>query len=799
MSKPIREATPLGFLQKTYLLIRVGVLLALPLAPVPLFASSADEEAIFAEDSVEAQFVKSIYKIKVPDLEGTVVIDGYLSEPFWTHAVRVELTHETYPAFLGPSPVETEAYLTRLNDDLIVGFIAHDPNPNEIQAPLRDRDGIERDDYVGIAFDPSGKRIVTYEFYVSASGVQSDWIRNRVDEKRVRDWDADWESEAVISTNGYSVEMRIPISELEIPTDLEDIKRILVFKRHYPRDVRRHLAAFSTIIPRDDMRDLPRQLTLVPSITFLNERERDLAEGTGWESMEDTDLSLDLGYKLTSSFGLQATLNPTYLEVEADLTKSSINDPFSTLVAEKRPFFIGGLDPFGTLFDLVYTRNIETPRVGVKAGGSIEHVTLGNFFVDDRQLRVIVPGNLSSKSETLDLKSTSGALRYRYDFKQDFTLGVLSTVRYGESNYRNVLVGPDLYWKAGRDHEFRAQWVYSETQYPHDLFEELCDGDDCASPSEDSGIPGESAFNEQVLRADPDETYRDDALSLKYKFRRRGGYLTGLYRDVGEDFRGDLGYMPRVDFRMGSISGGLDHYLATKDRGQVRFRLSGNLMRMESQAGESINDSREIWLHHWGLFQSWVRIGYRDRDRVAKRFLQNTLQIEGNAPEFNEDQFIFRLESAPLRNGRLVLEGRFGEQIDTDNYRLGDLIEFEPEFLWNVNENFEISLKNTFRELEADGERVFTENYLTMNLTVQVLKDSFVRFTLIDDFTKRNLENYLFGEEDRLERDVSGELPARDHPEFSQDGNWATARWEDPENVFVLIGITDVKKLAALF
>ena len=47
--------------------------------------------------------------------------------------------------------------------------------------------------------------------------------------------------------------------------------------------------------------------------------------------------------------------------------------------------------------------------------------------------------------------------------------------------------------------------------------------------------------------------------------------------------------------------------------------------------------------------------------------------------------------------------------------------------------------------------------------------------------------------------DVSGELPARDHPEFSQDGNWATARWEDPENVFVLIGITDVKKLAALF
>lgn len=47
--------------------------------------------------------------------------------------------------------------------------------------------------------------------------------------------------------------------------------------------------------------------------------------------------------------------------------------------------------------------------------------------------------------------------------------------------------------------------------------------------------------------------------------------------------------------------------------------------------------------------------------------------------------------------------------------------------------------------------------------------------------------------------DVCGELPPRDHPAFAQDGHWASARWEHDQNVFILIGDTEVGKLAALF
>lgn len=47
--------------------------------------------------------------------------------------------------------------------------------------------------------------------------------------------------------------------------------------------------------------------------------------------------------------------------------------------------------------------------------------------------------------------------------------------------------------------------------------------------------------------------------------------------------------------------------------------------------------------------------------------------------------------------------------------------------------------------------------------------------------------------------DVSGALPERSRPAFAQQGHWAAARWESEDNVFILIGNTDIRKLAALF
>ena len=47
--------------------------------------------------------------------------------------------------------------------------------------------------------------------------------------------------------------------------------------------------------------------------------------------------------------------------------------------------------------------------------------------------------------------------------------------------------------------------------------------------------------------------------------------------------------------------------------------------------------------------------------------------------------------------------------------------------------------------------------------------------------------------------DVSGEFPAKDQPQFDQNGCWASARWEDGTNVMLVMSHTEISKLAALF
>jgi hypothetical protein len=47
--------------------------------------------------------------------------------------------------------------------------------------------------------------------------------------------------------------------------------------------------------------------------------------------------------------------------------------------------------------------------------------------------------------------------------------------------------------------------------------------------------------------------------------------------------------------------------------------------------------------------------------------------------------------------------------------------------------------------------------------------------------------------------DVDGELPDRGRPLLSQHGHWSTARWEDGRHVYILVGTSDMRKLASLF
>jgi hypothetical protein len=283
--------------------------------------------------AIDLHEILQVQALDLPVLAGEWSIDGVLDESFWEQAARYEIKLETYPALLEPSPVKTEVLIARIDDNLMIGFVAHDPEPEKIQAPLRDRDSIEFDDYVGFSVDLSGKLMTRYEFYVTASGIQGDWVHDKVDDLRSRDWDANWESGATIGDHGYTVEMRIPLAQLTIPVG-KDQRRLLLFKRHYPRAIRHHLNAITDREVASSKDTLKKRLLVIPSLTLLNEQSRNAEEDEDWEADYKSEFGLDIGYKITPSLDLLATYNPNFLEIEADLIDWSINDPFTPLVVE---------------------------------------------------------------------------------------------------------------------------------------------------------------------------------------------------------------------------------------------------------------------------------------------------------------------------------------------------------------------------------------------------------------------------------------------------------------------------------
>jgi hypothetical protein len=60
--------------------------------------------------------------------------------------------------------------------------------------------------------------------------------------------------------------------------------------------------------------------------------------------------------------------------------------------------------------------------------------------------------------------------------------------------------------------------------------------------------------------------------------------------------------------------------------------------------------------------------------------------------------------------------------------------------------------------LDVDEGRLFTENYLGLHLIYHLDKDSFFRFTLIDDYLKRDPELYLYEDVDEVDREIISEV-----------------------------------------
>jgi hypothetical protein len=285
-----------------------------------------------------------------------IVVDGRLDEEIWSHAPPATEFTQRDPDEGKPATEATELRVAYDDHALYVGARLHDREPARIARQLSRRDRSVEADHFAVFLDAHHDHLTGAVFEVSAAGVQSDRVVFN-DSWEDASWDAVWVSAVTVDEGGWSVEMRIPFSQLRFPR--ADRHTFGIHAERYIQ--RKNERAWLVHVPKtesgvasraghlegiDGIRG-GRSLEVLPyAVSRLEFLERSSADDPFNDgSRAFAGAGLDVKYGVSSNLTLDGTINPDFGQVEVDPAVVNLT-AFETFFEEKRPFFIEGSSIF---------------------------------------------------------------------------------------------------------------------------------------------------------------------------------------------------------------------------------------------------------------------------------------------------------------------------------------------------------------------------------------------------------------------------------------------------------------------
>lgn len=688
--------------------------------------------------------------IDIPFFDSQPKIDGVYDESEWSHASEVQLGFITRPFENLAPPVNTSVRVYENGTNLFVIFLASDPDPSQIRAFLRDRDGSRGEDLVGIKLDPFNDGRLAYQFFINPLGVQTDSIENEMTGNESASWNGIWESAGAITEDGFVVEVKIPLRLLNFE-ESDDIKKWgIEFVRFYPRTVTYRLSQVP--FDRDNACGLcqmgeatgfkkakqANNIAVVPTLVLGQNQSRDVAPRGPWDKQRNQELGLDLQWGITPEVTLSGTINPDFSQVEADAAQLNINNTFALFFSERRPFFVENADYFSSVQNLIYTRNINAPDYGAKVTGRVDNHSVGFFVANDQTTGFLVPGNLGSQVVQIEEESINLASRYRYDYSDDLSIGVIGTLRRSDS-YQNLVASLDVRYRLSEQDTLRAQFSKSDTKYPAFLQNNFCDNDDCSQDTD---------LSEAALRTQNSDGFLGQSLRLIYNRNTNDYFINASHTKTDANFRADLGFISSVDLTKSVFGGG--YFWRSDTAWWDRIRLNADWDITHNERGELTEKELEGYASIRGDYQTFIEVGTLKRDRVGLRAQgANNLSIIGNTTRFEELSNSFFLGTTPNQTFRYEFFTRIGDRVDLANNRLGDQTYLEHELSLNLGTHMRVEFEYSRSRLAADAAPLFDADLYDLRSTYQLDPRQLFRLILSYSDVKRNQSNYTFDVDSR--------------------------------------------------
>ncbi len=373
-----------------------------------------------SQDTVEQKFYHTI------DIDAaSLQIDGEISESIWEEVPWGENFTVLRPNNGDAPQQQTKFKIVYDKEHIYLAFYALHSDPQKIESRLGRRDNFPGD-WVEVNIDSYNDNNTAYSFSLSVSGVKGDEFITNNGENWDSNWNPIWYGKAKIVEDGWTAEMKIPLSQLRFGQQDQYTWGLQVTRNDFGSDEQSswqfipnnaagfvsnfaELTGISGIKPK-------RQIEIQPYVTS-SLRKSPQEEGNPFADGTDAGLNVGVDGKIgiTNDITLDFTVNPDFGQVEADPSALNI-DGFQIFFGERRPFFIensnlfddrvsefeaGG--PFGN------DRLFHSRRIGARPQGSVDSPD-GSF------------------TEVPDFTSILGAAKVSGKTKKGLSIGLLQTI-----------------------------------------------------------------------------------------------------------------------------------------------------------------------------------------------------------------------------------------------------------------------------------------------------------------------------------------------------------------------------------
>jgi hypothetical protein len=643
-------------------------------------------------------------RVAIHRAAGRITVDGDLSDPGWKDAAEITQFYEVQPGDSVPPKVRTLASLTYDDRFFYVAIRCDDPEPAKIRAHYSERDhALSDQDLAAILLDTRNDGRTALELYVNPYGIQDDFVRDESTASGTREDSAPdfyWDAAAKITAGGWQVEMRIPFSTLRYSSQEPQTWGIVVF-RNYPRDFRYQIA--SNPAPRDSLcfvchatrieglTGLPHgaHLVVAPYATLTEQGvPRGGAGGPYVNRPARGNGGLDAKFLPNENMAIDATLNPDFSQVESDVAQITADARFALFYPEKRPFFMEQSQLFNTPIQAVYTRTITSARWGARATGQFDSNAYTLLTGEDRGGgTVILPGSAASTTAPQDFRSVFGIGRTQHAFANRSYVSLLATDREIEGGGYNRVLGPDFQWTPGDHDQVVGQFLISSTRAPN-------------RPDLSSAWTGQSLGSH--------------ALSATWNHSSYHWSWSATYRDLGESFRADDGFVPQVGIREGLVNANYVFYTA----GFFSRVTPGAALDLVSDAnGRAVTRLIEPGIAFQGKSNLFAEIDYNahEQERAGPNLLHN------------ERWHVVFSVNPPGALTSVSLDGHVGKSIDFVGNRSGRGGDLTFSATARPTRHLQLDANLAGQWLNLAGRRLFTAKIERLKATYVFSRTTFAR------------------------------------------------------------------------